>query len=690
MSDGWYVSEETGDKVPQAMHRAATEEELLENVDNVKGINEDGTIFKGIYAILREGGHNCKDDNGVALVKECSKARRLLAGCALGESCKKNARCCLQNCLRWRPDFCTQKCRLEQVCNAAGCNFIMLPKCHPELNPIENYWSFTKRYSRQWCDYTVAGLRRVLPAAFLSAKMDWVRKAFERCDRYLDIYALEKSAMPFGLREYMVKKYKSHRRVFTTIEALLDTTFDDLLAKKVDLERRQETTGIKHEKSQKVQGLLKQLERGLESIPAVDMNQSLRQLQIKMDNVALTEENKAVEMINLSKFHRNLVKKGQLGRQGSWLYHTWMRENQTLSHPVGLPTVLIARRNRIQARSTSEAGQSVRAAKCPEQIESGHDMNESEQRQRHERNGIEKCDNAEDHINWVQCEQCSKWRKLPIGFDANSLPNEWNCDMSGEFLGLGLNCHVPEDTTYAGDAIPESNEVDDCHQPPTGGYRVTRVSVLLNPFEETTIRSVWGLRPCYTWGDGYCGFRCAAANRGSTMQQMLHALYSFWEWKWAKNFNEGQLTYSKAGPYKYTYPGLPDWNYDREYNEEVAQSKIAELRPVEQALANGREKLHSRHWCAEDIFEALATIDNMCILFIKTRPEPGEPAYKVFRPKVCVVVSMLEDITGVLMQAKAEGLTVRGVALQNAHFCSLYPRNMQPNFAGRTAIGSFK
>jgi hypothetical protein len=174
------------------------------------------------------------------------------------------------------------------------------------------------------------------------------------------------------------------------------------------------------------------------------------------------------------------------------------------------------------------------------------------------------------------------------------------------------------------------------------------------------------------------------------MQQMLHALYSFWEWKWAKNFNEGQLTYSKAGPYKYTYPRLPDWNYDREYNEEVVQSKIAELRPVEQALANGREKLHSRHWCAEDIFEALATIDNMCILFIKTRPEPGEPAYKVFRPKVCVVVSMLEDITGVLMQAKAEGLTVRGVALQNAHFCSLYPRNMQPNFAGRTAIGSFK
>ncbi len=59
---------------------------------------------------------------------------------------------------------------------------------------------------------------------------------------------------------------------------------------------------------------MKQLERGLESIPSVDTNLALRRLQIKMDNVALTEENKAVEMINLSKFHRNLVKKGQLGR----------------------------------------------------------------------------------------------------------------------------------------------------------------------------------------------------------------------------------------------------------------------------------------------------------------------------------------------------------------------------------------
>jgi hypothetical protein len=138
----------------------------------------DRSIFKGIYAILREGGDTCKDDNGVALVKECSKARRQLLGCVPGSSCQNKARCCLQNFLRWRPDFANQKCKLEQVCEAAGVHFLMLPKCHPECNPIERYWNYTKRHCRQWCDYTVAGLNRVLPTAFLSVPLDWVRKSF--------------------------------------------------------------------------------------------------------------------------------------------------------------------------------------------------------------------------------------------------------------------------------------------------------------------------------------------------------------------------------------------------------------------------------------------------------------------------------------------------------------------------------
>ena len=58
---------------------------------------------------------------------------------------------------------------------------------------------------------------------------------------------------------------------------------------------------------------------------------------------------------------------------------------------------------------------------------------------------------------------------------------------------------------------------------------------------------------------------------------------------------EGQLTFRKICTYKYKYPGKPDWNYETKYNDGLAQTKVAELRPVEQALANGYEKLHRRH-----------------------------------------------------------------------------------------------
>jgi hypothetical protein len=409
---------------------------------------------------------------------------------------------------------------------------------------------------------------------------------------------------------------------------------------------------------------------------------------VKIDNVTWTEESKAVEMINMAKFHRNLVKRGQLGRQGSTLYHTWMGENQTLSHPTRLPTVIIARRKRANELDT-DAMQISPALQVLDRATSDCYSNGIEVRHQDEDSERQNSDKGDEIVDWVQCGMCAKWRKLPYGVDATSLPRDWNCDVGGK-LRFGLNCDVAEESTYEGDELTEVNETDDCHQPMTGGYRVKRASVLLHSYDETNIRSVWGLRPCYTWGDGYCGFRCAAANRDTTMQQMIHDLYGFWEWKWAKKLDEGQLTFRKIGTYKYEYPSKPDWNYESKYNDGLAQTKVAELRPVEQALANGYEKLHRRHWCPEDIFEALATMDNMCILFIKSMPQPGEPPYKVYLPKVCVLVYRMEDLTCELVKAKEKGLTVRGVALGSGHFCSLYPRSMQPNFAGNKAIGPFE
>ena len=118
------------------MHRKATDVELLQDTDT-KYINADGTIFKGLYEILKESGDTCKDAGGKQMVKECSKARRQAMGCVPDSMCTKNSRCCLQNTLRWRKDFAAQKCRLEQTCESVGVKFLMLMICHPECNPIE-------------------------------------------------------------------------------------------------------------------------------------------------------------------------------------------------------------------------------------------------------------------------------------------------------------------------------------------------------------------------------------------------------------------------------------------------------------------------------------------------------------------------------------------------------------------------
>ena len=131
MVNGWCTTA-AGVRVSQNVHQA------------------DGA-FKGTAAILVERG-------------------MLAAGSKLAGDCKAtsgNERpdvpCCCKHLLANQADLKSQPTALEQLLNLAGHLHEMLPKCHPELNPIEQWWAALKERLRRVCGCTFPLLKKNLP-----------------------------------------------------------------------------------------------------------------------------------------------------------------------------------------------------------------------------------------------------------------------------------------------------------------------------------------------------------------------------------------------------------------------------------------------------------------------------------------------------------------------------------------------
>ncbi|KAI9216120.1 hypothetical protein BC828DRAFT_409784 [Blastocladiella britannica] len=59
---------------------------------------------------------------------------------------------------------------------------LLLPKFHPELNPIKCIWSAVKAYTWKHCQYSLAGLHIVLPMANASVSAATVCQDFWKAD----------------------------------------------------------------------------------------------------------------------------------------------------------------------------------------------------------------------------------------------------------------------------------------------------------------------------------------------------------------------------------------------------------------------------------------------------------------------------------------------------------------------------
>lgn len=112
-------------------------------------------------------------------------------------------------------DFKQEKTALEYFRSEKGQRNLYLPKCHCELNPIERVWGQAKKYVRAHCDYSFAGLEKNIIPALESVRFEPIRKYFRKCREYMEAY--RKGNLGGKQVENVVKKYKSHQRVFGVV-----------------------------------------------------------------------------------------------------------------------------------------------------------------------------------------------------------------------------------------------------------------------------------------------------------------------------------------------------------------------------------------------------------------------------------------------------------------------------------------
>jgi hypothetical protein len=145
---------------------------------------------------------------------------------------------------------------MEELLESKGHICRMLPKMHPELNPIESFWASMKVYLREVCNYSIAGLRKHLPLAANSVPVPTVRRYYRRVSRFSSMYHNEATGgerMPFKLREYVMKKYSRHR---TVPKSALDAIDQDLVDREAKCSKRKRIkTELKEQQMQDIKKL---------------------------------------------------------------------------------------------------------------------------------------------------------------------------------------------------------------------------------------------------------------------------------------------------------------------------------------------------------------------------------------------------------------------------------------------------
>ena len=85
-------------------------------------------------------------------------------------------------------DFKFQKTRVEELILRRGHRVMFISKFHYEINPIERVWCHAKQYTRAHCDYSFAGLEKIIDIALDSVTEEMMRKFYRKVREYHRAY----------------------------------------------------------------------------------------------------------------------------------------------------------------------------------------------------------------------------------------------------------------------------------------------------------------------------------------------------------------------------------------------------------------------------------------------------------------------------------------------------------------------
>lgn len=117
--------------------------------------------------------------------------------------------CCARRLLSAQPDFQAQKSDIEETIEMKSHLVLYYPKFHCELNHIEYFWSHSKRYARENCNYKIEGLRKTVPASLAHVANSTILACSNSCLKKMELY---RQGVAYGSGEW--KKLTSHQKPY--------------------------------------------------------------------------------------------------------------------------------------------------------------------------------------------------------------------------------------------------------------------------------------------------------------------------------------------------------------------------------------------------------------------------------------------------------------------------------------------